>query len=337
MDFSFISMFSTIRNSEENSEDSNIFEEIEECFSKIFYPDFKFIEEPEIKNISNSEIFQDKPVVPKEIPSKTKVENKSSKISFSFEETKNIANQMNKSKEPLIISLEQKKENDEKNEEFESLLGKKRLFIIENPNDFAIFRPGQSNINSNQLKFEILIDNSHINEKKNKEKKNTLKRKRKYNADNIRKKIKSKFLRNLLISVNSRLEKVGAKKLFKALSQVFISNVSKQINKEVWNLPLKEIFKKKFFKSTDNHETKDMINYQHNLRVLEYLEQNPDIGEKSNYNVFKDMKYYQIYNEYLNSKEFETSIRTLNEKKENTKYIKNYIFLANDFNKFYSD
>ena len=149
------------------------------------------------------------------------------------------------------------------------------------------------------------------------------------------KKIKSKFLRNLLKSVNSRLERVGAKKLFKALSQVFISNVTKQINKEVWNLPLEEIFKKKFFKPTDKHKTKD--NYQHNLSVLEYLEQNPDICEKSNYNVFKNMKYYQIYNEYLYSKEFETSIKTLNMKKENIKYIKNYIFFAKDFNKFYSD
>ena len=134
MDFSSISTFSRIRNSEEipedinifeESEDINIFEEFEEWFPKIF---------------------------PKEIPNKAKFENESQKISSSFEE------------------------NNKKNEEFESLLGKKRLFIIEKPNDFAIFRPGQSNINSNQPKCEI--DNSQKDEEN---KDNSINDKRKKN------------------------------------------------------------------------------------------------------------------------------------------------------------
>ena len=54
------------------------------------------------------------------------------------------------------------------------------------------------------------------------------------------------------------------------------------------------------------------------------------------------MKYYEIYNEYLNSKEFEEDINKL-KKKENKKahsgnedYIKQYINLALNLNDFFT-
>ena len=47
----------------------------------------------------------------------------------------------------------------------------------------------------------------------------------------------------------------------------------------------------------------------------------------SNFNYFKDMKYYEIYNEYLRSYEFEIEINRL-KNKENFEYIKFYIQLA---------
>ena len=58
--------------------------------------------------------------------------------------------------------------------------------------------------------------------------------------------------------------------------------------------------------------------------MIEYLENNKVISEKSNYNIFKNMIYKQIYDEYLNSKEFELEIEAL-QKTESEKYIKLYI------------
>lgn len=79
-----------------------------------------------------------------------------------------------------------------------------------------------------------------------------------------------------------------------------------------------------------------MKKFKHNLKVLEYLDKNKEIAEKSNYNVFKNMKFYQIFNEYLRSKEFEKEITSLKLQKENDKYIRNYIIKAGSFIEFYS-
>ena len=42
------------------------------------------------------------------------------------------------------------------------------------------------------------------------------------------------------------------------------------------------------------------------------------------------MKYYEIFEEYLLSKEFEMEIERLKLNEENNKYIKNYIKLSNN-------
>ena len=47
------------------------------------------------------------------------------------------------------------------------------------------------------------------------------------------------------------------------------------------------------------------------------------------------MTYYQIYEEYLNSKEFEMEISYLKRKNKNGVYIKKYIKLACDLNHFF--
>ena len=156
------------------------------------------------------------------------------------------------------------------------------------------------------------------------------------NADNIRKKIKSRFLKVLRNTVNERLKIAGSQKFFKFLSQKFISNISKEKNKAALDLTFKEIFSKDFSEG----ETKDQAeynNYYHNLEVLNYLEKNKEISENSNFNIFKNMKYSQIFNEYLKSKEFEIEIASLKREKENEKYIKDYIIKASDLIDFFSN
>ena len=68
--------------------------------------------------------------------------------------------------------------------------------------------------------------------------------------------------------------------------------------------------------------------YHHNLSVLEYLKNNKEISRKSNFNNIKNMKLYEIYDEYLNSKEFKMDISKLKQQKETDKYIKKYISRA---------
>ena len=68
---------------------------------------------------------------------------------------------------------------------------------------------------------------------------------------------------------------------------------------------------------------------------MDYLEKNNDVKEKSNFNEIKTMKYYEIYNEYLLSKEFKFAISDLKQKKENDQYIADYILKANDLINFF--
>ena len=209
---------------------------------------------------------------------------------------------------------------------------------------FKIFNPKRKSedikdirnfINKVIIEKNKKVDNNIFNIIKKKDEKDLkIKKKRKHKPDDIRKKIKARFLKALKNAMNQRLKLAGSGKLFKFLPQAFICNVSKQKNKAVLNLSLKELFEKNL---CEGEKPKDLKKYHHNLSVLEYLEKNHDIGEKSNYNNFKNMKYYQIFNEYLNSKEFEIEIESLKQEKENDKYIRDYIIKANNLNNFFSD
>ena len=165
--------------------------------------------------------------------------------------------------------------------------------------------------------------------KKIKKKKKNI-QKRKDNSDNIRKKIKSRFLKALKNAINQKLKHAGSKYYFSLLPQSFIINLSKEKNKEILELPLKNIFLKNF-NDKEKGKRADLNKYKHNQFVLNYLEKNNDISEKSNFNKIKNMKYYEIFNEYLLSKEFELEISTLKKEKENDKYIKDYIIKAKNF------
>jgi hypothetical protein len=188
--------------------------------------------------------------------------------------------------------------------------------------------------NSNKVNF--MVDAK--SEKKNTKIKIKDVQTRKENADNIRKKIKLRFLKHLKNVVNERLREAGATKIFKFLPQRFTSDITKKKNKAILNLSFKEIFSKNFFEGYPlNENNGDLLNYYHNISVLEYLEKNKEISEKSNFNIFKDMKFYQIFNEYLKSREFEMEIASLKEEKENDKYIKNYIIKARDLIDFFAN
>ena len=126
----------------------------------------------------------------------------------------------------------------------------------------------------------------------------------------------------------------GSKRIFNYLQQEFIININKEINIGVLDLTFKELYSKDFSKDKIN-DNSSLKKYNDNQSVLKYLEEEKEISEKSKYDIFKSMKYYQIFDEYLRSKEFESDIYKL-KKTNNYKYIKNYIKLAFDLNDFFS-
>ena len=129
-------------------------------------------------------------------------------------------------------------------------LGKKRnLFKIESHKDFSIFNYGDYDIDIRKMIQEIMDNSNKVNfmvdaksEKKNTKIKIKDVQTRKENADNIRKKIKLRFLKHLRNVVNERLREAGATKIFKFLPQRFTSDITKKKNKAILNLSFKKIF-----------------------------------------------------------------------------------------------
>ena len=117
----------------------------------------------------------------------------------------------------------------------------------------------------------------------------------------------------------------GSNFYFDYLPQNFITDVNKDRNKQILNMTFKQLFSKDFFSEL---EAKYSEKCQINNLAIEHIEKNKKVREKSNYNYYNEMKYYEIYEEYLRSKEFEEDIIKLVEKKENEEYIKQYINLA---------
>ena len=235
-----------------------------------------------------------------------------------------------------IVIIIANNENTEKKDIY--FIGKKRrLFKVISKERFNIFNFGEYDEYSKIMINEALNENNKqpdniFSIKKFKYSKITKKRlktigKRKNNSDLIRKKIKTRFYKYLKDTINEKLKLAGSKQFFDFLPQTFISNISKKYNIIFLNLTLEEILKRNLCLGKDNKKS-TLKKYLHNLSVLEYLEKNKEISRKSNFNNIKIMKLYEIYDEYLDSKEFKMEISKLKEQKETDKYIKKYIILA---------
>ena len=197
-------------------------------------------------------------------------------------------------------------------------LGKKtKLFENKCPNKFLIFNQGGEN-----QKIRLLIDQFLKKEENANSILNHSSIKRRENSDNIRKKIKYRFIKNLIKTINQKLELAGSIKFFVGLPQNFVCNISKNINSVMSNKTFKELFSTFF-----NNKNSD---------VFEYLENEKNISEKIKYNCFKNLKLVKIFEEYLSSKEFENEIVNLELKGENDNYIHKYIKLASNFNNYFT-
>ena len=179
------------------------------------------------------------------------------------------------------------------------------------------------------------LENDDINSSTNdetflKRKRFPEKRRRLENQDNMRKKIKRGFLNNAVITKLNEILFDNKNKLYLVkFPQNLVVNVTKNANKTLLNMSLEQIFEKK-----ELYKEKDLINYAHNLKVIKSKE----VQGNSELKAILNKKYSELFEEYVNSKEFKVDdINRLKKNKMNDFYIERYIYLAKHFIEFFSE
>ena len=149
-----------------------------------------------------------------------------------------------------------------------------------------------------------------------------IKRRRRDKKDNILQKIKRAFFNTYLYNRINNLLKIGKKshKFFYRFSKKFIIDMVKKNNKKLLDMTLRQIIE---------NESKE--GNKQNLNVLSSLkeEKNDKLEELLN------SKYRDIFEAYINSKEFDNEIIQLKAKDMTDSYIKNYIYLSKNFINFF--
>lgn len=240
-------------------------------------------------------------------------------------------------------------------------LGKKRnYFRIDSLNDSKIFKEGYYDDYSMEMinQANALLENSLNNKKPKKRpqikeisiREESEESKRKFKTDLIKVKFFNKFFKRLIKELNYKLKLANSEKTFRNIPSLYIKQFLHDIAKSKktiseQDLSLEKILSKEFCKSENKknkkgEEKKSLTtkNFEHNQSVLKYLEENNKIDEVSKFNIFKKMKFSNIFENYLNSIEFGKDISyikfNINKKKlteEKDEYILNYIIKARNF------
>ena len=228
------------------------------------------------------------------------------------------------------------------NESMNSLLFKVTNLDINNSNNNNYpapkhnFEQAQTPMCAKSYKFNISTQSKKGNTllflKDTETKKNRNNIYRKLKPDSLRKKIKARLHKKLTKIINEKLKKAGSKCYFDMLPQSFITNINIGFNKPLLNITMRELFQKTFgFKSKD----KEKIDY--NIRIMKYIEDNPDINNNSDVSDFLDSKYSEIIREYLDGDYLQEDIERLRDENEGEEYINRYNFIALHWIEFYEN
>ena len=164
------------------------------------------------------------------------------------------------------------------------------------------------------------------------------KKRRKFKPDNIRKKIKARFHKDLKNFINQKLKKAGAIKLFDLMPQNFITNITIKLNKQALDTTFENLILHDSLEDTGGKEKNpDRDKFNRNLEVMKYLEKNKEISQKAEFDKIKKMKYEELLKIYFTSAEFENSLIELYEKNKSEKidYIEDYINKAETYVEFF--
>ena len=156
------------------------------------------------------------------------------------------------------------------------------------------------------------------------------KKRRRENLDNIRKKIKTVFFNNYLYKkINEALKNKKSKLYFVKFPISFVNDIKRNTNKDIINKSLLEIMLNKGL-----YNENDLSNYYHNLKVVG----NKEILENEELKAILNKKYCELFEEYINSKEF--NINEINRLKNNNMedvYIKKYIYQSKYFMEYFME
>ena len=175
--------------------------------------------------------------------------------------------------------------------------------------------------------------NKPVKEKKLVLKKRKGKRiKRKFNADNMRTKIKRSFCRALRKKLNKTLKKSGSRKYFDFFPNKFASDINKVRNNLILNMSLKDIFLNPILYNNEDKDGKEK--YKHNSNVVE----SDEIKNNEKIQNILNKTFQQLYEDYINSDEFEVNEinRLKRDKKQDDDYIKRYKMIAKNLINFFS-
>ena len=117
---------------------------------------------------------------------------------------------------------------------------------------------------------------------------------------------------------------------FDFFPQSFITDVSIINNKSYLNLTMRNLLTKIF-----GTRAKDKEKLSINKKVLNYLDENPDIRIKSGIDNFLNSYYKDVIKDYVEGELFEEDIIKLRKEKESEDYIKKYIDIAKNLVEFY--
>lgn len=161
------------------------------------------------------------------------------------------------------------------------------------------------------------------------------KRDRKNGSDNVKKKIKTRFFRELKKKINEKFEKFGLNLKLYNISRAWTQDTTRKKNRPFLGLTFKKIMVKlmKEEKLTDKSAE--------NKKVLDFFDDNPSL--KSEFKEIFEKTYEKLFTEYIKSEEFESFVReqACNEKKKSkgcpSKVIDALRTQANSFISFFKE
>ena len=195
-----------------------------------------------------------------------------------------------------------------------------KIFDVIYPDKYSVFTRIENDLSYLLKEEEMLCQRKRYN----------IRRKRRENNDNIRKKIKRGFFnKGLIHKLNMILKNQNINSYFEIFQQHFVGDVTKRTNNQLMNMTLEEIFEKK-----ELYQESDLKSYKHNFNLVKSIE----IQENKEIKNILNKKLYLIFEEYINSKEFLIDeINRLKNKKMDNEYIKRYIYLTKHFIEFAFD
>ena len=229
----------------------------------------------------------------------------SKRIDFDEFKEENPIHSLDKKIPEIIIPIESS------SSESDIKIERKKIFLPIYPKRVTIFTKAEN-------KFEFIKINSakeFINKKRRRNK-----------EDDIRRMIGRRFFNDVLLNlINAILKNAGCKNIFEKFQQDVIYYLVKKYNKNVLDMSLEDIFTKKELYNEYNLEK-----YNHNLKLINKIKSDEfiDIRERTQIDRILNMRYYDLFKEYLASNEFIEEINRLksNNKKFDNFYIEQYIY-----------